>query len=322
MQKQFSRVRIKNAELGQAEAVFSTFGVIDKDGDVTLKGAFTDGQAVVISAYGHGSWEGRLPVGKGVIRQTDTEAICDMEFFLNTTDGADTWEVVKSLSDDDLQEWSYSLHDVQAKRGTHDGKAVRFLERVNLVKEVSPVLMGAGTNTRTLSTKGTKQLDESIRSLLRSAGRARWSDAYWVYVEAYDVDEEFAVFCVADSYESERLVRVDFTRTDTSVTLGESEVEVIETEVYLPKSAGRLPFSEHAASVVAAVDALNARASEVMALRAEKGKQISAVSAGLLGHLAERLANTKALTEQPTPDTTNDEAMAEFARFVAISQGV
>lgn len=91
MQKQFSRVRIKNAELGQAEAVFSTFGVIDKDGDVTIKGAFTDGQAVVISAYGHGSWDGRLPVGKGVIRQTDTEAICDMEFFLNTTDGADTF---------------------------------------------------------------------------------------------------------------------------------------------------------------------------------------------------------------------------------------
>ena len=36
---------------------------------MTLKGAFTTGQAVVVSAYGHGSWEGKLPVGKGVIRE-------------------------------------------------------------------------------------------------------------------------------------------------------------------------------------------------------------------------------------------------------------
>ena len=36
-------------ELGIFQAIFSRFNVIDKDGDVTLPGAFTDGQKVKIA---------------------------------------------------------------------------------------------------------------------------------------------------------------------------------------------------------------------------------------------------------------------------------
>lgn len=337
--KTITSVRIKDADQGLVEVVFASHlvdrsqlktapaDVIDKDGDVTLKGAFTAGQPVVISAYGHGSWEGKLPLGKGTIREDGDLAVMDGQFFMETTHGRDAFLTVKALSEAGLQEWSYSLHEVKASRATVAGRSVRVLEQVGLVKEVSPVLMGAGVETRTLAVKNRKQLDSSIRSLLRTAGQDRWSSlADWVYVEAYDVDEGFAVFCLY-SYETgqERLVQVDFTRTDTSVTLGDTEVEVHETEVYLPKSADRLPFSEHAAAVVAAVDALNARASEVMALRAEKGKQISSSSAEQLRKLADLLDGTKALLTSPTPTdttTTDDEAVAEYARFVALSQGV
>lgn len=333
--KTITNVRVKDAELGIVEAVFASHlvdpsqlgqadaKVIDKDGDVTLKGAFTDGQAVVISAYGHGSWEGRLPVGKGVIREVGDQAVMEGQFFMNTPHGRDTFETVKELSADDLQEWSYSLHEVTAVRGTVAGKAVRILQQVKRVKEVSPVLMGAGVDTHTLSTKdGRKQLDSSLRCLLRAAGRGRWNG--WVCLEDYDLDEGYAVYCVEDfSLSTETYYRVEFTRTDTSVTLSEGEVEVHESSVYLPKAARGLQFSEHVAAVMADVDALTARATDVVALRAEKGKAISADTAEQLHQLVSRIGQIKALIEPATTEaTTDDEAIAEFARFVAHAQGV
>ena len=328
---------MREAALGLIEAVFAshlvdradltkaTADVIDKDGDVTLKGAFTAGQAVVISAYGHGSWEGKLPVGKGVIREDGDLAIMEGQFFLNTSHGADTFEVVKQLSEDDLQEWSYSLHDVTSSRGNVAGKAVRILEQIGLVKEVSPVLMGAGVETRTLAAKGTKQLASSLRSLLSQAGRARWSDRNaYVWVLDYDLDEQFAVFDIeewtGDGW-TDRLVQVDFTRTDTEVTLGDTEVEVHQSAVFLPKQAG-LTFSEHIATVVAAVDALDERAQGVVALRAEKGKSLSAATRDQLSRLAERAAAVKALADESTHDNPIDELEREWLRSVAIAQGV
>ena len=156
MHKALTDVTLKGPDSGLIEAVFSTFDVIDKDGDVTLKGAFTEGAPVVISAYGHTSWDGALPIGKGSIHEDGQQAVMRGEFFLNTTHGRDAWETVKQLSSAGLQEWSYSLRDVVSKRGKVDGQNVRIIERVNSVTEVSPVLLGAGTDTRTLSTKSTK----------------------------------------------------------------------------------------------------------------------------------------------------------------------
>lgn len=148
--KRLSRVEVKDADRGEVSAVFSTFNVIDKDGDVTLPGAFADGAEVVISAYGHASWGGALPVGMGRIRTTATEAIMDGRFFLDTTAGRDTFKVVKQLGP--RQEWSYGFTIDEAEPGVFEGKDVRFLKRVT-AHEVSPVLQGAGVNTRTLATK-------------------------------------------------------------------------------------------------------------------------------------------------------------------------
>lgn len=337
--KTLARVRVKDAELGIIEAVFAshlvdradlataTADVIDKDGDVTLKGAFTDGQPVVISAYGHGSWDGKLPVGKGVITEVDDLAVMTGQFFLNTTHGADTFEVVKELSEDDLQEWSYSLHDVTASRAMVAGKSVRLLERVKLVKEVSPVLMGAGVDTRTLSAKsGLKQLSSSLRRLLYVAGRERWPDG-WAWVHDFDPDEGFVVFDIETWVEGSgyvsRLVQVDFTRTDTTVVLGDTEIEVHETALFLPKQAG-LTFSEHIDAVMAAVDALDARAQGVVALRAEKGKSLSTSTADRLRLLADRTGALKALTAPAAHDNPPaGEAERELLRFLATTtQGV
>lgn len=155
----------KSADAGRVTAVFSTFGVIDSDGDVLLPGAFTDGAPVVISAYGHQSHYGALPIGKGTIRTTSTEAILEGRFFLDTAAGRDTFQVVKELAE--LGEWSYSLHDVKSHRGELNGQVANFIESVR-VKEVSPVLLGASVGTRTLAAKGLDQrLHEEVRQIAR-----------------------------------------------------------------------------------------------------------------------------------------------------------
>ena len=73
---------MKEGEKGLVEAVFATLGVVDLDGDVTVAGAFEDGAAVRISSYGHASWGGALPVGRGTIRAGAKEAVLDGRFFL------------------------------------------------------------------------------------------------------------------------------------------------------------------------------------------------------------------------------------------------
>lgn len=148
-------VEMKDEAKGEVTAVFSTLKVRDSDGDVTKVGAFEDGAEVVISAYGHASWEGRLPVGKGVIRTTSKEAILEGKFFLETTAGRDTFEVVKQLGK--LGQWSYGYDVLKDSISEIDGKRSRVLERLK-VHEVSPVLLGAGVNTRTTSAKSNNTL--------------------------------------------------------------------------------------------------------------------------------------------------------------------
>jgi len=150
MNKQLSHLEVKDAVKGEVQAVFSTFNQIDHDKDVTRPGAFTDGAAVKISAYGHASHNAALPVGKGKIRTTPREAILDGRFFLDTAAGRDTFTVVKEMGD--LQEWSYGYEPIKFHFGNFEGRKVRFLEQVR-VDEVSPVLRGAGVGTRTLGVK-------------------------------------------------------------------------------------------------------------------------------------------------------------------------
>jgi hypothetical protein len=338
MKKKFTgRVQIKDADQGLIEAVFSTLsdaddvrkgvGIVDKDGDVTIKGAFEEGAPVVISAYGHKSWEGELPVGKGTIHEVDGEAVLKGRFFLNTTPGRDTFETVKEL--DELQEWSYSLHDVKASSATIDGRKVRVIERV-AVKEVSPVLRGAGVDTRTVDVKTdrshrteTKQLASSVRRLLVDAAAARWTDRdTYVWVHDYDLDEGYVVYSV-DSWDDveERycvcLMQVDIvSRTDTSIELGESETEVHPTTVFLPKSA---KFSEHTDVALRAVKGLSEMAVQRLALRAEQGKSIDQ-QVDAHEQLVAALAPLKAAIDAlPNSQSIDDELEREYARFVSLS---
>ena len=237
--KGLARVEVKDEDRGEVVAVFATLDVIDSDGDVTVKGAFDDGAPVRISAYGHTSWEGRLPVGKGTIREKGKEAILEGAFFLDTAAGRDTFTVVKELGAEGLQEWSYGYDPKEYSFGEFEGQQVRFLQKLK-VHEVSPVLLGAGVGTRLLSAK-----------------------------------------------------------------------------------SGGMKFADHLDAVLAELEAVGARAAEVMALRAEKGKSESEDTAERMRRVAaaaKRLEDVLAAESTPIDDEEAREAVArELARFVALT---
>lgn len=151
--KSHLRFEVKDAALGLVEAVFAHFNVKDFDDDLTLPSAFENGAKVLISAYGHATWYGAMPVGRGTIRVEEDKAVLVGEFFLNTTAGRDTFEVVKGTGE--LQEWSYGYDVLKTGEITEPMRQAgvrRVLEKLK-VYEVSPVMVGAGVDTETLSVK-------------------------------------------------------------------------------------------------------------------------------------------------------------------------
>lgn len=131
---------------GRLEAVFSTFGVVDRDGDIVQAGAIPDGQAVPM-VWAH-DWT--KPIGKGVTQVDSERAIFKGDFFLDTTAGQDAYRTVKAMAD--LQQYSWGFRVLDASPGEVDGQTIRVIKRAELF-EVSPVLVGAGLGTGTLSLK-------------------------------------------------------------------------------------------------------------------------------------------------------------------------
>ena len=70
---------------------------------------------------------------------------------MDTAHGRDAFTTVKNLGE--LQEWSFSLRNVESHTEERDGEKANVITHVD-VKEISPVLEGAGIDTRTLVAKG------------------------------------------------------------------------------------------------------------------------------------------------------------------------
>ncbi len=155
-------LNLKADSAGAVSAVFSTLNVVDKDGDVTLPGAFSSGAPVNIAAWGH-NW-GDLPSGDGTIAEQGNDVVFDGAFYLDTPQGDATYRTLKQRFERGVvtQEWSYGFQVMESDLGTFEGNDVRFLKKLK-VFEVSPVMVGAGENTRTLGVKGQPflgQIDE------------------------------------------------------------------------------------------------------------------------------------------------------------------
>src|SRR5690606_17967022 len=106
----------------------------------------------VAMAWSHDT---RNLVGRGVVETTMDQAIFTGKFFLDTDNGKAAYETTKRLSD--LMEWSWGFKIEKAKIEEDESGKSRFgfVRRIQktIIAEVSPVLLGAGINTGTLSLK-------------------------------------------------------------------------------------------------------------------------------------------------------------------------
>lgn len=141
-------LKADEAQPGEFAAVFATLNVVDLDGDVTLPGAFGK-QHVLIEPWNHNYQE--LPIGRGKIHEAGDQAIVEGKLFLDLPAGQQHHLVLKEMGAD--QEWSYTFNILEAERGQREGKDVRFLKKLDVIG-VSPVMRGAGVDTRTMDIKG------------------------------------------------------------------------------------------------------------------------------------------------------------------------
>lgn len=365
-QKQLSNVEIKSGDRGEFSAVFSTFSVIDSDGDVTMPGAFTEGEEVLVSSYGHTSWQGALPVGKGKIRSTKSEAIVEGQFFMETTQGRDTFQVVKALGG--KQQWSYGFDVVDSEPGKHAGREVKFLKKLK-VHEVSPVLIGAGVNTRTLAVKALTEQGYDPADALRLAERTVNVSEYKSAIRPHEIavttkgwDEDAvlddllergtpiadlrAVHAWCDPNGDPEL-KSSYLFAHHHGPGGEANLRACYMAIALLNSGksgipdddrqgvyshlashlqdgdrdplelravgdtSQMKFQEEIVNALVVNRLLRKRASEVMALRARKGKSLAAASVDLLEWWYDEIRQSRTVLDSP-----QDDAAREYLRFI------
>ncbi len=144
---------LKAENEGDFEAVFSTFDVVDHDGDIVLAGAIPDG--VEVPVVWHHNWA--QPVGRGVVTSELGRAIIRGRFFTETAAGMEAYKTVKAMGD--LQEYSWGFRIIVASYEQRDNEWVRLIKQVDIY-EVSPVLRGAGMHTGTLAIKSQSLSDQ------------------------------------------------------------------------------------------------------------------------------------------------------------------
>jgi hypothetical protein len=279
----FADIQFKADKPGTFRARIATLNAVDKDADVTLPGAFPDGKAIVISAYGHKSWDGALPVGKGVIGSDQSQAWVDGEFFLNTMQGKETYETVKALAAAGLGEWSHGYQVLESSTEPGDLSAypgaAQILKKLDLW-EASPVLVGAGVNTAT----------ERIKSpLLMIAGAGP--------LKARALAARMKVLS-PDAVELETVAKIDLLadEMDGLVETLMDQFEIPELEDLAagePDEAKSFSFVDHASHALAGVQAFVSRGKSLADLRAKKqqkeGRVLSVANRERLAALAEGL---------------------------------
>ena len=142
---------------GSVVARFSTFDIVDREGDIVRASAFTDGQTVPM-VWAH-DWH--QPIGKGVVRVEKDHARFEGEFF-PTTAGQEARATVRAMGE--LQQWSWGFRVLS----TQPNDQIRGYDVTEAeVFEVSPVLVGANQATATLAVKSAP-LVKDVRSEMQA----------------------------------------------------------------------------------------------------------------------------------------------------------
>lgn len=164
MQVKTFRGEVKSLEdEGTVRFVVATLNEVDKDGDVTLPGFFGKQHMVMVPVH---DWN-HVPIGKGFVSEEGNEAIAEVKLNLDIPAARDWHSALKfdMANPPALQEYSYGYTVLEggSEYGDFKGRRVRYLKARPdgtagvIVHETSPVLLGAGGNTRTLGVKNAPQ---------------------------------------------------------------------------------------------------------------------------------------------------------------------
>lgn len=179
-------------ETGEGRAQISLIGVKDHDDDIAAAGSFGTGQwAHVLPTHNWGS----VPLGKALIVEEGGAVFADFKLNLEIEKARDWHSALKFDLEhgEPIQEWSYGLHVKEWAMTTDDnGDRVRLMKEIE-VHEVSPVVLGAGSDTGTVDIKNLKDGKAVKHTTATSA--APWSSAENLKngpkSDAYVVDEKF-----------------------------------------------------------------------------------------------------------------------------------
>ena len=160
---------------GEIVARVASLSVVDKDGDVILPGAINGSQPVMISGFGHSAMRhGAIPVGAGTIVERGGAIILEGKYFLDIEPGLIAFRVVKALQDAGVPtEWSFGYDVVTRSEPNEDQRRAGAWRVINkmIVREVSPVVFGAGIQVETLSAKHEQRAIEAELEKLKAISR-------------------------------------------------------------------------------------------------------------------------------------------------------
>lgn len=317
---------------GTARVVFATLNVIDKDGDITLPGAFGDQVAKIQPAH---DWKAPA-LGFAKIYERGTDVIADLKFYLDMPTAKEWYLSIKNNHENGIvQEYSYGFTVTQEDRRDVNGKNVRGILKTE-VHEVSPVLLGAGMNTRTLAVKSYAEIVgswESAQDAIRTAARALLlPDGVegWCSIEATFSNRVILYVSLERADQSgydHRYLEFDWaTSPDGAVVL--SNQREVELEIVVRAKS----FAENSLCVLEEVQQLVHRSKALAALRAKEGRVLSQANRDrlkrLLPLLTDAAAGISALLEETDPEAQKaisqlevDLLYSEFERTERFCQG-
>ncbi len=328
---------IKQAgEDGSFEAEIATLGVIDHDGDIVERGAFSGHPIAVLPAHD----SSHVPLGKAQIVERGNVAVA--EGLLNLEiEAARDWH--SSLKFDlekmqpPVQEWSWGFR-IKGPEGARadqvDGQPVRRLISLD-EREVSPVLRGASIGTRTLHVKRRKAewlSDNDLRARLEVELAKLEGDSEHVWVEAVFKD---VVVYTAHAAEGpgrllERTWKLD---RGGALDLGPEATEVVRDTNYV--AAGKddetpqLKLVDQVRMTTYDVEATIARVLDAVDARGKRGrvlghdaKDAAMAMAGQYAELNRTMAQLRGMSDELLPAELAARAAAEFLALTLLRDPV
>lgn len=343
---------------GQVEAVFSTFNVIDRDGDVILPEAIHDGKEIAM-VWAH-DWS--KPIGKGTIYNDGSKATFKGGFFLDTDAGQEAYKTVKNMGE--LQQYSWGFRVLTQEKGERNGKAVNLIKDTEEF-EVSPVLIGSNMETYTVAIKDGKTAlsakDSSMASTAdiscdhsdnctKCLGSAKVAGSYealrddlnaafkerqfadnmyggYSYVVATFSDHFIAMLYNWDDDE-ESYWDVSYGRTEGGdLVLGDpKQVEPLTEFVPVTSDSNGQPttYAYHADMLRAVATEFVRRSKSVSDGRRKEGRPISSARRermeGVASSLESAVSEIRGLLEETAPNTDNDEDTGKmlYAEFLKL----